>query len=164
VFCLSVASSDTSVTLTRQDLRFSQRWLWRMAFSGMLHHLALVRTNLLEECIASIIKVERINKPRTTLAVTSNVSPKHRVLQEPHCITSQKTTFFIVNVVKTSNLIQHYNHIHVLPKWCYSYWQRCLKQQAYQRTIYVHQQRCRITICTPVSAQDGTFLSTDTCS
>jgi hypothetical protein len=32
------------------------------------------------------------------------VSPKRRFLQEPHSVTSQKTPFFIVTAVKTSNL------------------------------------------------------------
>jgi hypothetical protein len=31
-------------------------------------------------------------------------SPKRRLLQEPHGVTSQKTAFFIVTAVKTSNL------------------------------------------------------------
>jgi hypothetical protein len=31
-------------------------------------------------------------------------SPKRRFLQEPHDVTSQKTPFFIVTAVKTSNL------------------------------------------------------------
>jgi hypothetical protein len=30
--------------------------------------------------------------------------PKHRFLQEPHSVTFQKTPFFIVTVVETSNL------------------------------------------------------------
>jgi hypothetical protein len=32
------------------------------------------------------------------------VPPTRRFLQEPHCVTSQKTPFFIVTAVKTSNL------------------------------------------------------------
>jgi hypothetical protein len=46
--------------------------------SGMLCHVAFVRTD---------------------------VPPKRRFLQEPHGVTSKKTPFFIVTVVKTSNLI-----------------------------------------------------------
>jgi hypothetical protein len=42
-----------------------------MASSGMLHHVALVRTDVLEELSASIIRVTRIDK-LGTLAVTSN--------------------------------------------------------------------------------------------
>jgi hypothetical protein len=38
----------------------------------MWRHEALVRTNVSEEHIASIIRVERISELRTTLAVTSN--------------------------------------------------------------------------------------------
>jgi hypothetical protein len=75
----------------------------------------------LEECIASIIRVTRIGEIGT-LTVTSNrrmlrifrflslwwwrhyVPPKSRFLQKPHGTTSQKTEFFIVTAMKTSNL------------------------------------------------------------
>jgi hypothetical protein len=60
-----------------------------MASSGMLHPVALVITDVLEELSASIVVVP----------------PKRRFLQEPHSITSQKTPFFIVTTGKTSNLI-----------------------------------------------------------
>jgi hypothetical protein len=43
-----------------------------MPSSGMLRHVDLVRTDVSEECIATIIKVTRIGKVGTTLAVTSN--------------------------------------------------------------------------------------------
>jgi hypothetical protein len=42
--------------------------------SGMLHHVALVRTYVSEECITSIISMTRIGELETTLAVTSNWS------------------------------------------------------------------------------------------
>jgi hypothetical protein len=51
--------------------------------------MALVRTNVSEELIASIIKVTRIGE-----------------LQELRGVASQKTPFFIVTAVKTSNLTQ----------------------------------------------------------
>jgi hypothetical protein len=44
-----------------------------MPSSGMLHCVDLVRTNVLVERIASIIRVTRIGKLGTMLAVTSNV-------------------------------------------------------------------------------------------
>jgi hypothetical protein len=56
----------------------------------MLLRVALVRTDVSEERIASIIRVTRIGELETTLAVTSNRS----TLRE----------FFIVTAVKTSNL------------------------------------------------------------
>jgi hypothetical protein len=46
--------------------------LRRMASSGMLLHVALVRTEVSEELRASIIRVTRIGVLGTTLAVTSN--------------------------------------------------------------------------------------------
>jgi hypothetical protein len=43
-----------------------------MESSGMLRHVALVRTNVLEELSASFIRVTRIGELGTTLAVTRN--------------------------------------------------------------------------------------------
>jgi hypothetical protein len=43
-----------------------------MPSSGILRRVALVRTDVSEERSASIIRVTRIGKLRTTLAVTSN--------------------------------------------------------------------------------------------
>jgi hypothetical protein len=94
---------------------------WRMPFSGMLCHVALVRTDILEECSAFIIRVTRISELGTMLAVTSNrcmlqrntiLSPwrwwcytplKCWFLQEPHGVTSQKSAFFIVTATESSN-------------------------------------------------------------
>jgi hypothetical protein len=73
----------------------------------MLRRVALVITDVSEEPSASFIRVTRIGELVTTLATTINrrvVPPKRRFLQEPHGVTSQKTPFFIVTAVKTSNL------------------------------------------------------------
>jgi hypothetical protein len=43
-----------------------------MAFSGMLHRAALVRTDVSEELSTSFIRVTRIGELGTTLVVTSN--------------------------------------------------------------------------------------------
>jgi hypothetical protein len=94
-------------------------WLWRMPSSGMLHHVDVIITDVLEELITCIVRVTRICKLGTTLAVTSNgstlqrntmlflacwfssplwwrryVPPKRWFLQEPHYITSKKMEFF----------------------------------------------------------------------
>jgi hypothetical protein len=55
-------------------LRFevSRRWLWRMASSGILHRVALVRNDVSEKRSTSIIRVARIGELGTTLAVTNN--------------------------------------------------------------------------------------------
>jgi hypothetical protein len=47
--------------------------------------------------------VTRIGELGTTLAAISNRLSVRRFLQEPHGVTSQKTPFFTVVVVKTSN-------------------------------------------------------------
>jgi hypothetical protein len=65
-----------------------------MLSSDMLRRVALVRTDFSEEPIASFIGVKE------TLG-----SFETRFLQEPRGVTSQKTLFFIVTAVKTSNII-----------------------------------------------------------
>jgi hypothetical protein len=57
---------------TVQDLRFSRRWLWMMASSGLLRRVALVRTDVSEELSASFIRVTRIGELGTTLDITGN--------------------------------------------------------------------------------------------
>jgi hypothetical protein len=121
---------------------------WSMVSSGMLHYVALVRTDVSEELSASFIRVTRISELGAMLAVTSNrqlqlalflfhrflsswwrrlwVPPKRRFLQEPHGVTSQKTPFFIVTAMKTSNLTQIHNHCQYIYLTCeivdYSGW------------------------------------------
>jgi hypothetical protein len=80
-----------------------------MVSSGMLHHVALVRTDVSEERSASFIRVTRIDELGTMLAVTSTLMEvlfplKSQFLQQPYGVTPQKTPFFIVTAMKTSNL------------------------------------------------------------
>jgi hypothetical protein len=63
----------------------------------MLRRVALVRTDVSEKISAPFIRVTRLGDLGTTVALTSN-------RQEPHGVTYQKTAFFIVIAVKTSNL------------------------------------------------------------
>jgi hypothetical protein len=62
---------------------------FRMASSGMLCRVALVRTDVSEELSASFIRVTRIGELGKTLAVTCN---------------RRTMPFFLVTAVKTSNL------------------------------------------------------------
>jgi hypothetical protein len=57
------------------------------------------KNDVSEELSNSIIRVTRFSELGATL-----VPPKHRFLQEPHGVTSQKMPFFIVTAVKTLNL------------------------------------------------------------
>jgi hypothetical protein len=96
----------------------------------LLRRVALVRTDVSEEHGASFIRVTKIGELGTTyqvflrsvrrLLVAACVLPSSpifvtlmkeapgasetRFLQEPHGVTTQKTPFFIVSAVKTSNL------------------------------------------------------------
>jgi hypothetical protein len=83
-----------------------------MPSSGMLCHVALVRTDALEELSASIIRVFlcslhqlliMADTPSSPIVVTLVMealrSSKRRFLQDPHGVTSQKTAFFNVEFV-----------------------------------------------------------------
>jgi hypothetical protein len=73
----------------------------------------LVRADVSEERIASIIKVKRISRLAKMLAVTSELlillnimmETKRRFLQEPHGVTSVRMAFFVVTAVKTSDVV-----------------------------------------------------------
>jgi hypothetical protein len=87
------------------------------------HSMSLVKTDVSEESIASIIRVTRFGELGTS-GLTSNrstlqkipclhlvtlmmeviLSPKRQFLQEPYGVISQQTAFFILNAAKTSNL------------------------------------------------------------
>jgi hypothetical protein len=60
----------------------------------MLHHVALLRTDVLEELSASFIRVTRIGELGTTLAVTSNQRMLRNVLVPslPIIVTLMKET------------------------------------------------------------------------
>jgi hypothetical protein len=100
---------------------------WRMPSSGMWRRVDLVWTDISEERIASIFRVEksaseeparasgcRVWRVLLKLVPRSRnflpwrwrryVSPKCRFTQDLHGATSHKTAFFLVTVVKTSHL------------------------------------------------------------
>jgi hypothetical protein len=70
-----------------------------MRYSEMLRRVAPVRTDVSEECFASIIRLIRIGE-LGKLALNSNgstlqyVPPKRRFSREPHGVTFQKMEFF----------------------------------------------------------------------
>jgi hypothetical protein len=108
--------------------------------SGMLRIVALVRIDISEEFNVSIIRVTRIGK-LGTLSVTRNgllmwlpahwflslwwcrcyVPPKRRILQETYGVTSQKTTFFIVTAVRTSNLTQFFCPTEIIYRYLWAF-------------------------------------------
>jgi hypothetical protein len=65
------------------------------------------KNHVSEESGPSFIRVTKIGELGTTQAATSNrrtLRSVRRFLQEPHGVTTQKTPFFIVTAVETSNL------------------------------------------------------------
>jgi hydroxymethylpyrimidine/phosphomethylpyrimidine kinase len=78
----------------------------RMASSGMLRRVVLVRTDVSEEPSASIIRVTRIGELGTTLAVTSNRRTLRRIgrrlLLTPNVPSSQILVTLIKDVLSSS--------------------------------------------------------------
>jgi hypothetical protein len=72
----------------------------------MLRRVALVRTDVSEELSDSFIRVTRLGELGTTHPDEGGVKFLRNVgsYKSPHGVTSQKTPFFIVTAVKTSNL------------------------------------------------------------
>jgi hypothetical protein len=71
-----------------------------MSSSGILHGVALVRTDVSEELSASIIMVTRIGELGTTSAVTSNRRMPRRIF-----LRSVSRLLVTVNVVLTSSIL-----------------------------------------------------------
>jgi hypothetical protein len=65
----------------------------------MLLRVGLVRSDVSKELIASIIRVTKIGELETTLRMVSS-----GLLRRVALVRTQKTPFFIVTAVKTSNL------------------------------------------------------------
>jgi hypothetical protein len=79
------------------NLRFSQRWLWRMLSSWVGRHGDLVWTDVSEENIASIFRVEKFASEEPAWAGgcrLSHHSKTPRFAQDLHGVTSQKTKVF----------------------------------------------------------------------
>jgi hypothetical protein len=73
----------------------------------MWHRVDVVLTDVSEERIASIFRVEEKRRKSTSEepACRQYIPPKRRLTHYLHGATSQKTAFFIVTAVKTSNHI-----------------------------------------------------------
>jgi hypothetical protein len=85
-------------------------------------HVVIVRTDVLEEIITSIIRVTRISEIGTMLAVISN-----RSTLQSNILTFQKTAFFIATSVKISNLTLNF---------C---WQPLLSNDYFVRAVVLRQ-------------------------
>jgi hypothetical protein len=90
---------------------------WRISSSRVWHCVVLVRTNISEEYIASIIRVKRISGLGTTLAVTSNWS---KLIMKAICFTETPVLITgatwchmpedsILNTTETSDLTSFHN-------------------------------------------------------
>jgi hypothetical protein len=75
-----------------------------MVSSGLVHRVALVRTDVSEDPGADVIRVTKIGELGTTQAATSNRRTLRRNTNGFLGVTTQKTPFFIVTAVKTANL------------------------------------------------------------
>jgi hypothetical protein len=87
-----------------------------MASSGMLRRVALVRTDVSEEldissqCARLIVIASVVPSSPIFVALIKEglSSSETSVLTKPHGVASQKTPFFIVTAVNSSNLVQRY--------------------------------------------------------
>jgi hypothetical protein len=73
---------------------------WRTPSYGLLRHVALVRTHVLQECSVSIIRVTRIGEIRT-LAITSN----RCMLWRNTILHSMHRLLVIANVARSSPIL-----------------------------------------------------------
>jgi hypothetical protein len=80
---------------------------WRMASSGILRYVALVRTDVSEELSASFIRVTRIGDLGTTLAVTSKRRTLRRNTKWSHFVFLRSALLLLVtaNVVPRSPIL-----------------------------------------------------------
>jgi hypothetical protein len=108
------------INLTLRRVSTFTTTIKRMPSSGIWHRVELVCTVVWEEHITSILRVEQsaCEEPNCSHLLTlvprwwiflpwrlrRYVTPKRWLTQDLHGATSQKTAFFIVTALKTSNL------------------------------------------------------------
>jgi hypothetical protein len=86
-----------------------------MLSSEMLRHIALVRTDILEELIASIIRVTRIGEPGTVLAITNNQST---MMIEAICSSETSVLIRATRLKISEDGILHHPPLEVLSSSC----------------------------------------------
>jgi hypothetical protein len=92
-----------SITFMKELGLHRVEWRRRMASSGVLRRVALVRTDVSEELSASFTRVTRIGELGTTLAVTRKRRPLRRSTTTALCISSRRASvalYFFVACVR----------------------------------------------------------------
>jgi hypothetical protein len=72
--------------------------------SWMWNRVGLVRTNVSEESVNSVVRVKKNSGARKIASSWLTNLTKRRILQHPHVETSQKTASSIVTTMKTLNV------------------------------------------------------------
>jgi hypothetical protein len=83
---------------TYGQCHYKDNVVWRMASSGMLCRVVVVRTDISEELSPSFIRVARIGELGTMLAVTSNQRRVHQLLVTASVVPDEGSAKFFQNV------------------------------------------------------------------
>jgi hypothetical protein len=75
-----------------------------MPSSGMLHCVALVRTDIWEECIVSIIRMTKIGEIGTSLAVTSNRNTLRKLVTANVFLSSPILVNLLMEAISSSEI------------------------------------------------------------
>jgi hypothetical protein len=94
---MSVLTRATRRNISEDTILHSQRREYLKSYTGFVVFLSTVRRLVVTANVPS-------SPILVTLMMEALSSSECRLLQEPHGVTSQRTAFFIVTAVKTSNL------------------------------------------------------------
>jgi hypothetical protein len=116
---------------------------------GMLRRVVHVRTNVSEKRSASIIMVRRMLELGSTSEVTSNQRAMRRntILQIPHSPSSNKTAFFIANIIQRSDIEYTYIYVYNLDRIGTSHTYLLKSQPCLYGTCIVSRVSCGIHFC-----------------